>query len=346
MKKTAILSLALGSLGSMAVFFIALPVHAQIILPFSQGQQNVSDDQFFSDHAGWSIQIPHLSFTGTTTGAFLVFDTDGLAYDRNYQSATVNLTCGATSAGWTTDSAVYWGNIITNNEPHLLSTGSAVFFDVQDETCTIAVDFTKIAGHPVGWNYFGQASSTHPTWVVTGSGTGSGVGVPYFSFPVNGFFITPTTTDSGIFLSGAQGYCNDVFASSTGIGATISNGLCVALGFLFIPTPGSISQFAGLNDALAEHVPFSYVYAVAGDVDTLTASSTANLPTWTVPLSQFPTSTVTGSFSDLTILSTSTISKYFPDSARLSFLFIERSAIWFGVIFAFYRRIVPHKVKI
>jgi len=350
MKKAAqLLTVFLSSVVS-AAFFIPLAAQAQIILPVSQGVQDVSDNQFYSDHSTWSIQIPHQSFTGTTTGAFLVFDTGGVAYDRNYQSATAQLTCGATTASYTTDTATYWGNVIPSSQPSLLDNGSPVFFDVSDQTCTVSIDYTLIAGHPNKFDYYGEASSTHPNWIVSGSGVASNVGVPYFSFATNGFQITPSASSLGIFFSGAVAFCNSAFASSTGIGAYIGNGLCVALGYLFVPTPESILQFGVIGDAAKTRLPFSYFYGIADIFQGLSASSTQNFPVYSFGLSQidFASSTAMGPIlpSNLEFLSSTTINKYMPVGMHDLLYNLMVLVIWVDVAFVLYHKIVPTKAKV
>jgi len=143
---------------------------------------------------------------------------------------------------------------------------------------------------------------------------------PQWALAVNGFQITPTTTDSGIFFSGAQSFCNNAFASTSGIGATIGNGFCVALGFLFVPTQTSLAQFADLEPLLSQKLPFSYIFQVSNTWNSLQASSTDNLPTYSIDMHSLGigSTTALGNIlpSGMDLLSTTTVNKYLPQGVH------------------------------
>jgi len=56
----------------------------------------------------------------------------------------------------------------------------------------------------------------------------------------------------------------------------------------------------------------------------------------------YPTAAYTGS--RIEFFSTTTISTYYPDSIRVTFLFLGACAIWVALIVHIYKRIVPHHI--
>jgi len=162
----------------------------------------------------------------------------------------------------------------------------------------------------------------------------------------------PGFTNIGIASSSQQIYCNSSFSTSSGflssIASDVANGLCNVTVFLFVPPQSSLSQFQLLASTTQSRIPFSYAYQLYTDFSGLSASSTANLPTWTLSFVGFASSSVLGPIlpDHLTFFSTSTISTYLPDSTRLAMLFIERMGIWVGLVFYFYRKVIPDKAKI
>jgi len=193
--------------------------------------------------------------------------------------------------------------------------------------------------------FWGSNINLHGWQVIDEQSIGIGGWIPEFDIVGNGFQINPTTADSGIYLSGAKGFCNDAFASSTGIGSTISNGFCIALGYLFVPTPDSINQFGDLGLQLQGRIPFSYFYDIQNSFNSQTASS-SSMQSLSISLPDISSSTPLGSLypTNIGILSTTTIDKYLPNNIRVSMLFLASAAIWVSVGFMLYRRIVPKNV--
>jgi len=154
---------------------------------------------------------------------------------------------------------------------------------------------------------------------------------------------------SGVSTSSVQISCNGSFATSTGFFSDISNGvsygLCTATTFLFVPTQQSLQSFSNLNSTAQTKIPFSYFYGLYAIYDNLSASSTDNLPDYSIDLPAFGSTTALGVITPthFDILSTTTISKYYPDSFRIAFLFLGTCAIWIEAAFIIYRRVVPHK---
>jgi len=203
------------------------------------------------------------------------------------------------------------------------------------------------------FKYYGSAVNTKP-WTATPQAFTSIDNpqfIPYFAIVGNGFQITPTQEDSGVFFSGATAFCNDAFASSTGIGSYIGNGFCLALGYLFIPTPASLQQFGDVMTVFPNTLPFAYYYDVQTILDNATASTSENFKTFSIDFNSvdFATSTAMGHILPTTnfeFLSSTTISQYVSPSMHDTLFFLARSGIWVTVMLVLYRRIVPAKVKI
>jgi len=198
------------------------------------------------------------------------------------------------------------------------------------------------------WQPYGSSVNTSSyEWV---GGAHGDLAMPYFAIVKDNFQITPDSESTGLSLSGAQDFCNDAFASSTGIGATIANGLCVGLGFLFIPSSGSISQYADLSTGLSQVIPFSYGYDVASIFGGLEASTTQNFPTYSIGLSaiDFSSSTAMGPIfpSTLEFLSTTTINQFLPAGMHDLLYNLMIFIIWVEVAFVLYHKVVPKKAKI
>jgi len=163
----------------------------------------------------------------------------------------------------------------------------------------------------------------------------------------------PGFTDVGIATSSQQIYCSKSFSTSTGFldsaGASLSTGLCNVTVFLFVPSANALSNFQSLASTTRAKIPFSYYYDVRGILLGQSASSSQNLPTYSINLG----SVDFGSTSGLAILptrfeffSTTTINKYLPTGMHDLLYNLMIYAIWIEVMFLLYHRIVPHKVKI
>jgi len=176
---------------------------------------------------------------------------------------------------------------------------------------------------------------------LTGNGTGTSVpiapGLPGF-------------TDVGIATTSQQVYCNQNFSSSTGLlgglAQDFSIGLCNSLVFLFAPNSQSLNQFQQLQVVAETKIPFSYVFGLYNVYLTDSSTSTTNLPTFAIEFPSLGSTTPLGDVvpTHIEFFSTTTISKYYPDSIRLSFLFLGSLAIWIFTIIGMYHRVVPKKV--
>lgn len=326
MKKTA-KSLALGLLGILAVFFFALPVQAQSG-HFVLVQQGKLPDQtpYTTGILQFEVRIG-TGYVGTTTGAFMAVS--------GVSNTTASAPASLVIVGYPLSS--YTGTSLTcrydmRNQPagsySATSTNPFMQLDFQQEVdpgaCTfrssyyykvqMTSDFSNAGIFNPG-SVGGLYGWVPPTGWATTTATISNF-FPYFTIVADGFQITPTASSSGLFLSGAQEFCHSQFGSSTSFGSDIGNGICIAVGYLFVPTPESVQAIPNLQTSLALHAPFSWVYGTISTWNTLSASSSVNLPIYTVDSSKFDfsSSTALGSIlpSSITLLSTSTINTYLP----------------------------------
>jgi len=169
--------------------------------------------------------------------------------------------------------------------------------------------------------------------------------------------ITGQAVEDFVALGGAfstrtvNSYCDTALPldTSTIVQATITffpNGMCKVAVFLFIPSSDSLNNFSLLSSNLQGKIPFSYVYGLQSIFSGLTASSTANLTSLSIAFPDIGSTTPLGAIlpASLTVLSTSTIGTYLPESVRLNVLSFQRIFLWMGFILLIYRRVIPHKV--
>lgn len=354
--------MAFASVMMWAVFLVP-SAHAQSnIAVFSQGVL-ASTTSYLTSGATWAVNIGN-GYTGTTTGAFVAMSVHTASSPG--QGIRVIL-AGYSDSGYTTNVAncAYTAQDITG--PYTASATSTNPFTqlthVQSglDQCSLNPNlYYKIL---VNYQLFGTGEyasfAGNANWIPrTGWSIDYSSGqspfppfFPQFAIVSNGFQITPTASSSGIFFSGAVDYCNSAFASSTGIGATIGNGLCIATGFLFVPTAASIQQFQDFSTALQNVIPFSYYYDVSTIFTDSSASSTQNMVAYSANLSVLDAASSTGfgpilPTSPFDFFSSTTISHYLPVGMHDFLYTLMQTAIWVEVLFLLYRRIIPNKPKI
>lgn len=164
-------------------------------------------------------------------------------------------------------------------------------------------------------------------------------------------FFTPSPTYQGFASTTLASFCDSSFATSSGfldsIGSSISNGMCRVFAFLFVPNPNILEQFGDLASTSLSKVPFSYVFGAQDIYTSLTASTTQNLPAVVINFPDISSSSPLGTIIPVQIvgLSTSTISTYLPDSIRVTLLNLQRVALWLGLVYFFYRKVIPDKAQ-
>lgn len=331
MKKTAQLVLLYFG-GLLAVFFVALPVHAYTIvsnpsLPFQ--------DMFYTDNgASTTASGRPGTFIGyfESVGASHSTDFSIELYTRSGGSTTF---CASSTLQSIADLAI--PTVVSPGDPTI-----AVYRAIPLEmSCTVG------AGSSLEF----LINSNFNDVRISGSNTAPGTPATF-----RGWWLVTTDTatssiytyqDSslGISTSTAAIYCDASFSGS-GLSAEIGNAMCNVVGFLFVPDQTSLNSFASLQSTFTTKIPFSYAYELQTIFLGLSASTTANLPILTLNFPNPASTTPLGNIVPTSVvgLSTSTIAMFLPDEVRLSLLSLQRVALWVGFVFLIYRRIIPHHV--
>lgn len=347
MKKAA-LSLTLGFMGISAAFFVP-------VIPLAEAQ---GSDIIFQQPVDSTIILSSCEDGGGCT-------------PNNTSSASGNL--GLQYINGSSSVATIHANVTTSAPSFSLSLSLSAYYDASyTNSVGLTCDFLRtfnsssVGGRqiigvyaPSGcdlssattslyWRVIVQAGNFgggFPTWDL--DIYGNGAGIPYFVMAGEVGTLVPEITSSQFDLSGAFTFCNDLFASSTGIGATIMNGLCVVGGYLFIPSYSSIQGFSDLLSVSEDKIPFSYYYDFADILNGSSASSSSNFTALSLDLrgtgvgSTSPWANVLPS--SFAYLSSTTITTYVnPTLYDLLFL-LMRSAIWIAVLFHIYHRLVPKR---
>lgn len=149
-------------------------------------------------------------------------------------------------------------------------------------------------------------------------------------------------TDVGISTTSQQVYCYQNFASTTGfldsLGASVSQGVCNVAVFLFVPSSIAIANWQNLGSSTKSRIPFSYMYEAAAAYSTLTASSSNNFINVSLDMSSWASSSLVTLPSQWVVLSTSTVSQYYPDPIRITFRALMATALYLGLALWLYRK--------
>jgi len=164
----------------------------------------------------------------------------------------------------------------------------------------------------------------------------------------------PGFTDVGVSTTSQQEYCGSSFSTSTGfldsLGRSISLGFCNVGAFLFIPSQQTLNQFQGLASTSQNKIPFAYFFDVKSIYDNSTATTTQNVPTFSINLGliDFASSTAMGHIlpTNLDFFSKGTIDKFLPVGMHDLIYNLMIYAIWVDLMYVLYRRIVPSKPKL
>jgi len=122
-------------------------------------------------------------------------------------------------------------------------------------------------------------------------------------------------------------------------GNIFSDGLCAALSYLFVPEPTILNSYVQLfatstPGGFFSRFPASYAVGLSNAWSNLSASSTANAALLAFDFPGISTTTPGfGTFipARVELLSTTTISTYYPDNIRLAMLFLITCGLWLGL---------------
>jgi hypothetical protein len=148
----------------------------------------------------------------------------------------------------------------------------------------------------------------------------------------------PGSTLSGLSTSSVTSLCGSTFSTSTSIlgdlGSGLAWGTCSAFAFLFVPDASAINNFSNITPALEATFPISWIVDIRGILQGASATSTNSYINLSL---DFGTSTSALGVTDLTVISTSTLSQYLPDSVRNSALVLEGAVFWLAAASYIYR---------
>jgi len=161
--------------------------------------------------------------------------------------------------------------------------------------------------------YYDQSGS-----VASATSTGKSIYYQLYSGSSATQYFTPDPSFAGFATSSVATLCDNSFATSTGfldsVASSISNGLCRVGAFLFVPSASVVSNFQNSWSSLTtQSFPFSWITDTRTILEGYVSTTTENFPTVTIG---FGTSTEILGFSNLEVISTSTISYYLSDSIR------------------------------
>jgi len=204
-------------------------------------------------------------------------------------------------------------------------------------------------------------------YIISAGGSYGNLRADRFSQNLYGFFASgngvsfgivpgiPGFTDVGVSTTSQQVFCSQNFSTSSNLfsqaSADTAIAFCNVAVFLLVPSPTALNNVSGLmsTTSLGGRFPFSWVFGVKDALTGITASSTANLPTGTLPLNElnFASTTAFGSFlSDTNFFSTTTIMKYIPQALWDAMQALLEAMLWFTVVFDIYHtsRLRMHRV--
>jgi len=109
---------------------------------------------------------------------------------------------------------------------------------------------------------------------------------------------------------------------------------------MFVPTPASVQQFSDVEPLLAQKLPFSYVFGVQSTWSSLQASSSQNVPEYSINLGALGigSTTALGNIlpNQMDLLSSSTIQKYLPPGVHDTLFGLAEIAIALTAMYGMY----------
>jgi len=267
-----------------------------------------------------------------------------------YSDSLYSSNTGTCNAGLSLPVGTYNG-IATLNTPSGTS-GTGCVFDSFDYV-TIQID--TAGGSNPDPNLKGIAASVSPFSLYGSDKLGV---TPYIIISGNNQTLDPNlfpnNNPSGIATSTIDTYCDTNFGTSTTFVGEVGNAFawagCYVATFLFVPSNSALQGFSNLVQTSQEKIPFSYGYDIANIFTGLNASTTENMPVYSIGLSaiDFASSTAMGPIfpSNLDFLSSTTINKFLSPGMHDILYNFAIFVIWVEVAFVLYRKVVPTKAKI
>jgi len=189
-----------------------------------------------------------------------------------------------------------------------------------------------VDGHEIGFKSTATTSAGY--WFIATTDTASST---LYAIQQKYLNTISTTTVSQLCQSNSSGSFLDAAASS------FANGLCHAGVFLFVPSQEVTNGFLTQKNILVEQkFPFSWITDLRSQLEGLSASSTENFFNLTI---NFGSTTQMFGFTELTVISTSTMNTYLSTSTRNAIKNLLATMFYLAAIYFIYRQIqgVWHK---
>lgn len=326
-----------------------LPAYAQQAPVIIVGQGQL----FASSTAGSSSSVITFTYkigagyTGSSTEAVLAVHTPAGQINENpsavvdiEQFSDPNYSNSVGFCRWESNFSGYQDGLLELQIPGVSSGVGCVISPANYVTVTGSVITNTGFGINGTWLY-GSTNNIHNWNVVV---VGNSNFYPFFDVIGNGFTLEASSTASALDLSGASAFCNQQFGTSSSIASDFGAAICTAVGFLFIPSQASITQFADIPTGLSQKAPFSWVFQTIGTWDSLTATTTENVPQYSIDLAAtgIGSTTALGDIlpTQMDLLSSSTINKYLPAGVHDTLFALAGFAIDLTAVGYMFRRVM------
>jgi len=331
--RTALVRTSVSSLVLGAVFF-AFPVFADIIPNHDFSTPVASNDSNVNFYIGSSTVAGFLSDVSvwlgdSTGGSGTIVSVRVTCFANDTNSSQTGCTSAAAFESqsltiYNTFGQEYFFSLAT---PISLQVGKYYLLEILGATGS---------DKPV---VYGAATLQWPVQCSFAGGSAQCTGTPYFTTNAapdwSGINATSTPL-TALYQGGASSTLTLIQARCTGTGGGIfGEAICAAFSFLFVPDPAILNGYASLaSTTIPSKFPFSYVAGVSAAFGSLTASSTDNLASVTLPFhsigvgSTTPLGLANIVSADITAFSSSTIETYIPAGTWAFFQSLIALGIW------------------
>jgi len=146
-------------------------------------------------------------------------------------------------------------------------------------------------------------------------------------------------TSTGLFSSFSASSTLAAISNCAGSGNFFGEAICIAFSYLFLPNPQVLDQWVNLPNVAQEKFPFSWVSDVKNSITGLSASSTANSPTYAYNLADLGLGSTTplgNMLPNFTAFSSSTALTYMPAGVWAAGQALMAAVLWLALGFDIY----------
>jgi len=261
-----------------------------------------------------------------THGAFLLSVLGGIDIETSAISGFV----GTTTAACTLQTSSFHLGFDISDSSHHVSGGVCLSQGVPDNSL---LKFT-LDSSATTTNYVFYIRKTNGQFFADYSGIDWGaVNIsPIINWGNLQFAATSTSlfADATSTLEAIASQCDDA-------GNIFSRGLCWAGTYLFVPNPNVLNQYAALPQLVQTKFPFSWVSGVKEEFDTLSASSSTQ--SFSVDMSTLgmgSTSPIGNVLPNITLFSTSTVTRFMPAGMWAAIQALMAAALWIALGYDIY----------